>query len=262
MSLRLFLWLLFAGAACCQQATAADLVEHEWTIGGVTRTALVHRPAGLPQDGAPIVFAFHGHGGTARQAARSFPLHEHWPEAIVIYPQGLATPGQLTDREGKRSGWQPATGTQGDRDLALFDAILADAVARFGGNPRRVYAMGHSNGGGFTYLLWAERGAKLAAVAPSAAVLAKGAEKLQPKPALHLASPADALVKFAWQERMIDRVLTLNGCAKRDPTATGYREYPSSQGAPVAVYLHDGGHKFPTDATGRIVEFLRVHALR
>lgn len=260
MTLRLLLGLLLAGVASCQPATASDLVEHEWQIGGVTRTALVQRPAGRPRDGAPIVFAFHGHGGTARQASRSFPIHEHWPEAIVIYPQGLPTPGQLTDREGRHSGWQSAAGTQGDRDLALFDAILADAVARFGGNARRVYATGHSNGGGFTYLLWAERGAQLAAVAPSAAVLAKGTEKLQPKPVLHLASPADALVKFAWQERMMDRVLALNGCARRDPAATGYREYSSSRGAPVAVFLHDGGHKFPTDATGLIVEFLRAHA--
>ena len=35
----------------------------------------------------PVVFAFHGHGGTMRQASRSFPIHELWPQAIVMTVQ-------------------------------------------------------------------------------------------------------------------------------------------------------------------------------
>lgn len=239
---------------------AAELAEEAWVVDGVKRTALVHWPA-RGAGAAPVVFAFHGHGGGSRQAARSFPLHDHWPEAIVVYPQGLPTPGKLTDREGKRTGWQSEAGVMDDRDLRFYDAMLADLVARRGADPQRVYATGHSNGGGFTYLLWAERGATLAAVAPSAAAGARSALKLRPKPAMHLGSPADELVKFTWQARMIDHLLKLNGCGPRDPTAMGMREYPSSRGAPVAVYLHDGGHRFPTDATGLIVEFLRRHSL-
>ena len=261
MSLRLCLSLVVGIVSWGPRAAAADLVEHAWTVDGVRRTALVHRPAAAAAGGAPVVFAFHGHGGTARQAAASFPIHRHWPEAIVLYPQGLPTPGQLTDKEGRRSGWQADAGAQGDRDLRFFDALLADAVTAFGGDARRVVALGHSNGGGFAYLLWAERGDKLAALAPSSAVLARGVARLQPKPVLHVGSPADRLVKFEWQARMIDRVLALNGCPPRDPAASGLREYPSSRGAPVAVYLHDGGHRFPTDATGAIAEFLRRHSL-
>lgn len=251
----LSLWLLAAAAS----VLAAELTEETWTVDGVSRTALVHWPAAT-EAAAPIVFAFHGHGGTARQASRSFPVHEHWPEAIVVYPQGLPTPGQLTDKEGKRSGWQGAAGRQGDRDLKFFDAMLADLLTKHHGDAQRVHALGHSNGGGFTYLLWAERGEALAAVAPSSAVLGRGAARLQPKPVLHLGSPADELVKFAWQERMIAHVLELNGCPSLDVQARGLREYPSGKGAPVAVYLHDGGHRFPTTATKEIVAFLRRHA--
>lgn len=252
--------LLLAISAAAAVARGTELVERTWAIDGVTRTALIHSPERATGP-VPVVFAFHGHGGSARQASRSFPVHAHWPEAIVVYPQGLPTPGQLTDPDGRRSGWQPAAGTQGDRDLKFFDAMLADLLANDGGDPRRVHALGHSNGGGFTYLLWAERGEKLAAVAPSSAVMRRGVEKLRPKPALHLGSPEDELVKFAWQERMIDRVLELNGCPPREPAAVGYREYPSRTGTPLAVFLHDGGHKFPTAATRTIVDFLRRHSL-
>jgi polyhydroxybutyrate depolymerase len=50
---------------------------------------------------------------------------------------------------------------------------------------KRIYCTGHSNGGGFTYLLWLARGDVFAAVAPSSAA-ARYANQLPPKPALIL----------------------------------------------------------------------------
>ncbi|MBI2510705.1 MAG: prolyl oligopeptidase family serine peptidase [Opitutae bacterium] len=205
------------------------------------------------------MFAFHGHGGNAVHASRSFALHPLWPEAIVVYPQGLPTPGALTDRAGRENGWQAFAGAQADRDLKFVDAMLTDFEARFHYDARRVYAMGHSNGGAFTYLLWAERGPVFAAVAPSAAVLARGVEKLTPKPVLHLGSPDDPLVKFTWQERMIDRLLEINGGGPRHPDARGYTSYPSSEGAETATYLREVGHGFPNGGAEAIVKFFQAH---
>jgi len=237
---------------------AAELVRMDWPSGGVTREALVHIPA--KPAGAPLVFAFHGHGGSMAQAARSFPIHEKWPEAIVVYPQGLPTAGQLTDPQGERAGWQGRAGVADDRDLKFFDVMLADLRRRYQPDDRRIYATGHSNGGGFTYLLWAERGDVFAALAPSSALLARGFQKFKPKPVLHVASPQDELVKFAWQKRMIDYVLKLNGCAAFKPDVTGYTAYPSKSGNDVAVYLHAGGHKYPGEvASELIVKFFRAH---
>jgi polyhydroxybutyrate depolymerase len=240
---------------------ADTLVRQEWTVAGLTREALVSLPAGAGQGAAlPVVFAFHGHGGSMQQASRSFPLHRLWPGAIVIYPQGLPTPGELTDAEGKRAGWQSMAGEQGDRDLKFFDAMLAGLRARYRIDEKRIYATGHSNGGLFTYLLWAERGDTFAALAPSAAILAHGLEKLRPKPVLHIGSPQDPLVKFAWQERMIDFVLKLDGCGARKVGVTGYTSYASAKGSEVATYLHSGGHEYPAAATELIVKFFQGHS--
>ena len=63
-----------------------------------------------------------------QSAARSFSYHTIWPEAIVIYMQGLNTPGRLTDAEGKPPGWQAGIADQGDRDLQFFDAVLSSAT--------------------------------------------------------------------------------------------------------------------------------------
>src|ERR1044071_4508407 len=85
-------------------ARAADgPVTRTWTVNGVTREALVYAPASAKTKPTPIVFAFHGHGGSMHNAARSFGYHDLWPEAIVVYPQGLNTPGQLTDPAGDQA---------------------------------------------------------------------------------------------------------------------------------------------------------------
>ena len=108
-------------------------------------------------------------------------MHELWPEAVVVYMQGLSTPGRLTDPEGKKPGWQSAAGDQGDRDLKFFDALLATLKQEYKIDERRIYSTGHSNGGGFTYLLWSARPNMFAAVAPSAAVAARQLKDLKPK---------------------------------------------------------------------------------
>jgi polyhydroxybutyrate depolymerase len=252
------IFLLLLGLA---RAAAPDRVT--WTVGGVAREALVYAPAKIPAAGAPLVFAFHGHGGSMAQASRSFPIHEKWPEAIVVYPQGLPTAGQLTDPKGEKPGWQGRAGAEGDRDLKFFDAMLADLRKRHAVDARRIYATGHSNGGGFTYLLWAERGEVFAALAPSSALLARGFQKFKPKPLLHIASPQDELVKFPWQQRMLDYVLKLNGCEALKPGAMGFTAYPAKSGNDVAVYLHAGGHKYPGEvAPDLIVKFFQAHPAR
>ncbi len=257
--LRFILWL-GALVVLVGPLAAAEGAKRTWTVDGVTREAIVYAPAGAEQGGAPLVFVFHGHGGTAAHAARTMAIHRHWPEAIVVYPQGLATAGQLTDPAGKQPGWQGTAGAEGDRDLKFFDAMYADLAQRYHFDAKRVYATGHSNGGGFTYLLWAERAGRFAAFAPSAAVLGRGARIVQPKPALHLGSPQDPLVKFSWQQRMIDEDLRVDGCGPFKPGAMGYTLYPSSKGAEVAVYLHDKGHAYPSDAGPElIVKFFQAH---
>ncbi len=56
----------------------------KWNVDGVEREAILVAPSKPTEGGAPVVFAFHGHGGTMRNASRNFRYHEHWPEAIVV----------------------------------------------------------------------------------------------------------------------------------------------------------------------------------
>jgi len=232
----------------------------ELKVDSVPREALIYAPVSAKSSAAPVVFVFHGHGGNMRNVARSFAMNHHWPEAISVYMQRLNTPGRLTDPEGKRPGWQARPGDLGDRDLAFFDALLARLKKDYRVDDKRIYATGHSNGGGFTYLLWAERGNVLAAVAPSAAAAFRQQERFKPKPVMHLAGENDLLVKFAWQRATMDAVRKLNGCESQgkawDRQCT---IYPSKSGTPLVTFIHPGGHEFVKEAPALIVKFFKEH---
>src|SRR6185437_12093418 len=165
---------------------ASTELTQKWEIDGVERQGLVFAPDSANTDASPLIFAFHGHGGTMRSADRTFRYQQLWPQAIVIYLQGLNTPGRLTDPEGKKPGWQSKVGDQNDRDLKLFDAVLKWTKRTYKVDDKRIYCTGHSNGGGFTYLLWAARPDVFAAVAPSSAAGLAVLKTLKPKPVLHI----------------------------------------------------------------------------
>ncbi|MEZ6141237.1 MAG: prolyl oligopeptidase family serine peptidase [Zavarzinella sp.] len=241
---------------------AQETSTKRWKVGGVDREGLVYVPTKAKTAPTPIVFVFHGHGGSSRNAFNSFAMHKAWPEAISVYLQGLNTPGQLTDPEGKKTGWQSKAGDQNDRDLKFFDTVLDSLKAEFKVDEKRIYSTGHSNGGGFTYLLWAERGDRFAAMAPSAAVGMRSLPNLKPKPMFHIASENDPLVKYAWQKRMIESIQKLNATtgSKLSETSKNCTLYPSKDGNDVVVFMHDGGHKFAgKDAVAAMVQFFQQH---
>src|SRR6476646_9100223 len=197
---------------------AAQPTIRQWTIDGVTREAMVYVPKSAKTQPSPVIFAFHGRGGKMQGFAR-MGFEKAWPEAIVVYPQALKTPGLVADLEGKQFAWQSKPGMADDRDIKFFDAMLDSLEKDYRVDPDRIYATGHSNGGQFTYLLWQTRGDKIAAFAPAAAALAPvilnpdandvTVTVKTPRPILIIAGQADT-DHFAWQERSIEIVRQIN----------------------------------------------------
>ena len=84
---------------------------------------------------------------------------------------------------------------------------------------------------------------------------------LKPKPVLHVAGENDSLVKYAWQQQMMDELRKLNECGEGQPwKETGCTLYPSKIGAPVVTFIHPGAHGFPKEAPAIIVKFFKGHA--
>lgn len=237
-------------------------VHREWEIEGDVREAILYIPDKTDLELMPVIFAFHGHGGTARNVARSFNLSEHWPEAITVYMQGIPTPGQRLDPEGERNGWQHAAGDHNDRDLKFFDAVLETLRTDYSIDERRIYATGHSNGATFTYLLWSQRPDVFAALAPSAG----GGEVVRtittPKPVMVIAGENDQLVPIRNQRRIMSGILDLNGCEREgEPWAQDCTLFTSATGTPAVAFVHNGNHAFPEEAPSLIVRFFQEHQL-
>ncbi len=252
--------LLLTLPVCRAQAQLPQGVRQlEIKVDGVTRTGLVYAPASAKKSPAPVVFVFHGHGGSAAQVGRGIPLFKLWPEAISVYLQGLNTANKLVDPEGLKSGWQANVGEQGDRDLKLFDAVLGDLKENYKVDTQRIFITGHSNGGAFTYLLWQARPEVICAIAPSAAASIRLKDMpFKPKPCMHIAGSADTLVKYAWQVLTMNKVRQIDGCdPEGQPWAKDCTLYPSKTGTPVVTLIHPGDHKFPDEAPPLIVKFFK-----
>ncbi len=244
-----------------QAAWSADaLPRRVWKVGDANREALVYVPKTAKTADTPVVFAFHGHGGTMKSAVDSYPFPKLWPQAISVYPQGLKTPSKLTDPTGKMAGWQYGPGEQDDRDLKFFDVMLESFQKDYKLDEKRVYVTGHSNGGAFTYLLWFQRADRLAAIAPCAA--AAGFGRIKPTPVFHLAGEKDPIIKIESQTRTIEQLRKLNGCGE----GTAWEKqpwcqlYPSESGTPVVACIHPGGHELPPTVPAMIVKFFKEQA--
>ncbi len=230
-----------------------------WIIDGAKREAIVYPPtAKSPSGKVPLVFSFHGYGDDI-QSFQQVDLQTAWPQAIVVYFQGLPT--SRSSAPGL-PGWQVQTGTDGDRDLKLVDQALVSLRQRYKIDDARVYATGFSNGANFTYLLWAERPHVFAAYAPVAAVLRAATPPRTPRPILHVAGRQDRRIQFERQEETIELARQINGATgKGEGCGPGCTLYNSSRGAPVMTWIHGGGHEYPEGTSGRIVRFFQQHAM-
>ena len=237
----------------CLSARTASAEVMTWKVEGDTREAIVYLPSAAPLAGrVPLVFSFHGRGDDM-QNFQYTDLHAAWPDAIVVYFQGLATRGGL-------AGWQVERGENNDRDLKLVDAALASLRTKYRIDDDRVYATGFSNGAMFTYLLWAERPGVFAAYAAVAGRLRPSVQPKQPRPLLHVAGERDSQVTFPDQKAAIVTAIAINGV--RDNVTrcgVGCTLYGSGTPAPVMTWIHPGGHEYPRGTSQRIAAFFHDH---
>ncbi len=247
-------------ALLASAAVAAEPSPTSFIVDGVQREALVYLPSTSSKAKAPVILAFHGHGGNMHFAAGGMAFQNAWPEAIVVYPQGLPTPGIVLDRDGKKAGWQDFVGQENNRDLKFVDAMLKTLREKYSVDDSRIYATGFSNGGLFSYLLLSQRPNVFAAFAPGGAVLLPQNALSTPRPVFHYGGRSDRLAKFEKQEATIEQLRKFNGCVGAgESCGENCTIYNSSKGAPVATFVHPYGHLYPPAVTPLIVKFFQDH---
>jgi poly(3-hydroxybutyrate) depolymerase len=147
---------------------------------GIPRTYLVHIPQYYDINKAlPIIFGFHGNGGTAGgiQDQTGFNDGVLNPYAITVYVQGVGS-GQAgyESNPGYGSSADPGTFNNGIRDREFLKQLVRSMQDNFCIDPTRIFAAGHSNGGGFCGVIACdpELSITFAAIAPNSGAFYSG----------------------------------------------------------------------------------------
>jgi polyhydroxybutyrate depolymerase len=232
-----------------------------WDVDGVTRTARLVVPDDLGQP-APLVLAYHGHGGSGANFERKMSIESLWPEAIVVYPDGLVGHQGRTDPEGVRTGWQQDADDEGGRDLRFFDVMMADLRSRLPIDPQRIFVVGHSNGSAFTSLLLNQRGDQIAATANLAGQPGRLLATDPVRSMFMMMGEQDPVVPYDGQRRSIPLAESKLGVDPATATVDGYlRRQTGPDGLELATYIHPGGHEVPAEVPPLVVAFFQRHHL-
>lgn len=160
---------------------------HEVAAGGLIRSYRVYRPAQV-HNPAPLVFVFHGHGGSAVgiEAATGWNAWADSHGAVIIYPEGIEGGFNAGDCCG-------AAHDQGVDDVGATLATIDDVAADVPIDPYRIYSTGFSNGAGMSYRLACETD-RFAAIGPVAGVQFVPCNSPAATSVLHIHGLADTTV--------------------------------------------------------------------
>ena len=221
-------------------------------VGGVDREALIVAPSAPTAAKAPVLFMFHGHGGSAERMFNRFHAERAWPSALVVYPDGLPIARGNPINNG--NGWVLDC-NESNRDVQLFDALLTRVVHDYHADASRVFAAGFSNGGMFMYTLWTMRANKIAGFCPSGAAFATDDVKLSvAKPCFVTISGDDDIVPASYQSQAMEAVRQTNRCASSGSAYGAHGTiYRGTQ--PMVVWNYNGGHEFPFECWPDLIRF-------
>ncbi|VUC29883.1 unnamed protein product [Clonostachys rosea] len=119
--------------------------EVTFQSGGRDRTYRFHLPSNYdPQKAYPVVMAFHGRTGSPQgfEGTTQFSNEKTYPNIIAAYPAGV------------NKSWEgPSYAVPGVSDLQFTTDLVNRMKSKFCIDEARIYAAGHSNGGGFVNTL-------------------------------------------------------------------------------------------------------------
>jgi polyhydroxybutyrate depolymerase len=139
---------------------APGTYDEQIVSAGQTRQYRLHIPSAYqPGIPVPLLFGFHGAGSTGLEFEHysGFSVLADQANFIAVYPQGL--PQGL----GDLSNWDTLPDSQ---DVPFVRNLLDSLEVRCSIDPQRVFASGHSRGGGMANRLGCDLSDRIAAIGP------------------------------------------------------------------------------------------------
>lgn len=264
--------LALALTACASKKTSPTPTDQAGPLGqglhelamqsgdGLARRYDVYVPAAAVGQPAPMVLMLHGGGGGAENA-RTSSLMTRTADAngfVAVFPQGLSGPRARARRPLATWHSSPeccgAALKAGVDDVAYLREVVAAASARAQVDPKRVYAVGHSNGGAMSLRLACEAADVFAAVAAVGAPGTdwSGCTPTRPVPVLAVHGAKDRCAPLEGGQcggcfervfaTLLDREVPERSwpCASVRDALGPWRERAGAQGAPTTEQLGGG----------------------
>jgi polyhydroxybutyrate depolymerase len=197
--------ILLSTASCYQTAAIATATpaatiqpgdsQRQLMVNEVKRFYLLHVPPGLnSQQPVPVVFVFHGFPSAPNVLRNKTGFNSVADVAnfLVVYPSGVRSSWNVSE-------WDPGyAGEHNVDETAFIRQMLLDLGTIASVDPKRIYAVGFSQGGGLGYRLACEMSDIFAAIAPVSCVMTY--YPCQPEQAvsvIHVHGLADTLIRFS-----------------------------------------------------------------
>lgn len=207
-----------ASPACGKTAPKGVLAKRV-TVFGKPRSYTLVVPSGYdPALSQPLIYVLHGHGGSGAQARSSFAIESAaGGRGLFVYPEA---PG----------GWDLDSETGKNRDVAFFDAMLAQIQSDYCVDLHRVFVAGFSNGAYMANQLACRRGERIRAVVTHSGGgpydSSAGAKYddhgmlvcTKPVAALVIHGTADGTVAPSEGQKSIDQWASTNHCSAPTPS--------------------------------------------
>lgn len=245
----------------------SDAQSNTLSFEGNETTYLVHLPLNYTKAKQyPLVLNFGGLGAGAKKHEAYCRMDEvaDKKEFIVVYPQSY------------HKGWNTGLGfsryEHGKNDLGYINTLLDTLIQKYSINTQRIYSVGISLGGAFSYNLACELSNRIAAVASVSGLMTDSAlvycNPTRDMPILHFHGTRDHIMRYTGmhQARGVEELVKLwvlrNHCAnqpdtihipnrcKSDKSTVDLIKYSDCQtGAEVWFYkVYKGGHTWPGSA--------------
>jgi poly(3-hydroxybutyrate) depolymerase len=231
--------LFFRSSGCI---SGSNLTTGEYTImsSDIERVYYLESPDNYDSNVSySLVFALHGTGGDYRswtEAGRYILPDSMKEESILVYPNALEK------AEGEVTQWNF------EKDLIFMDDLYDDLEANLCFDTRKVFATGHSDGGGFTSYLGCKWGNILRAIAPSSGGLLDHDNCIGQVAVIQIHGSSDTIVPPSLVKPGLDYWIAISSCVTGetqegvDPLCIEYEECDPD--FPVQYCEHSGGHEW------------------
>lgn len=146
----------FVGLLSLPSVCFSQLSNQTISVDGVNRTYLEYLPDGFDNaQNLPLVLSFHGGSGNGQDQLSIADLRDRADEDgfVLVYPNAIPDPNDdgSTNWQVVVSGTLPFTVPNPHSDIDFIDALIDALAISRNIDITRVYAMGYSNGGGFSF---------------------------------------------------------------------------------------------------------------